>query len=154
MIALLARVAVILCVAIPRAAATETWEQRLRRESIKVDGDEVTTMSVEALQAHIARHALDQEPREMSGPWVDDPAANDDDAKRMLDVDDAATTTSSRGPAPSRRRDAPRPVPTNSSNSVGSTTPGSIIPRPSTSRPRPCITASASDATSRSTRRC
>ena len=96
MIALLARVAVILCVAIPRAAATETWEQRLRRESIKVDGDEVTTMSVEALQAHIARHALDQEPREMSGPWVDDPAANDDDAKRMLDVDDAAT----RGPAP------------------------------------------------------
>ena len=148
MIALLARVAVILCVAIPRAAATETWEQRLRRESIKVDGDEVTTMSVEALQAHIARHALDQEPREMSGPWVDDPAANDDDAKRMLDVDDAAT----RGP--SRRRDAPRPVPTNSSNSVGSTTPGSIIPRPSTSRPRPCITASASDATSRSTRRC
>lgn len=100
MIALLARVAVILCVATPRAAATETWEQRLRRESIKVDGDEVTTMSVEALQAHIARHALDQEPREMSGPWVDDPAANDEDAKMMLDVDDAATTTSSRGPAP------------------------------------------------------
>ena len=100
MIALLARVAVILCIATPRAAATETWEQRLRRESIKVDGDEVTTMSVEALQAHIAHHALDQEPREMSGPWVDDPAANDDDAKRMLDVDDAAKTTSSRGPAP------------------------------------------------------
>ena len=47
------------------------------------------------------------------------------------------------------RRDArpgveARPVPTNSSNSVGSATPGSIIPRPSTSRPRPCITASAS----------
>lgn len=100
MIALLARVAVILWIATPRAAATETWEQRLRRESIKVDGDEVTTMSVEALQAHIAHHALDQEPREMSGPWVDDPAANDDDAKRMLDVDDAAKTTSSRGPAP------------------------------------------------------
>ena len=153
MIALLARVAVILCVATPRAAATGRGAAAQAREH---QGGRRRGHHDErrGAQAHIARHALDQEPREMSGPWVDDPAANDgreDDAGRGRRGDDDVLARPSARPGvemrPARRQ------PTRQAR-LAVQRPGSIIPRRSTSRPRPCITASASDATSRSTRRC
>jgi len=82
--------------------AGETWEARLRSEQVTVDDADVTTTNTKDLREHILRHVLDQDPRVMSGEWVDSLAPS----KRMLDVDDDAD-----GATPSHAGTNPKPTP-------------------------------------------
>ena len=82
--------------------AGETWEARLRSEQVTVDDADVTTTNTKDLREHILRHVLDQDPRVMSGEWVDSLAPS----KRMLDVDDDADGATHLTRVPTR---SPRP---------------------------------------------
>ena len=89
--------------------AGETWEARLRSEQVTVDDADVTTTNKKDLREHILHHVLDQDPRTMSGEWVDDSLA---DAKRMLDVDDdadGATPSTNPKPTPASKCAPPTP---------------------------------------------
>ena len=107
---LAAWILVTLCAIAPIATeAGETWEARLRSEQVTVDDADVTTTNTKDLREHILHHTLDQDPRVMSGEWVDDSLA---DAKRMLDVDDdadGATPSTNPKPTPASKCAPPNP---------------------------------------------